>query len=58
MAVVPPVAWLAYKTLLAPPTAEPLRLPDPIGVIGVVAWIAIFYNGVYKRLPISSEQMD
>jgi len=58
MAVVPPIAWIGHRTLLAPPSDEPLQLPDPIGLIGVVAWITIFYNCVYKRLPTSFEQMD
>jgi len=58
MAVIPPIAWLAHRTLMAPGTGEPLRLPDPLGTIGVVAWIVIFYNCVYKRLPTSIEHLD
>jgi hypothetical protein len=50
-AVLPPAAWLIYKTLWRFAGDEPLTLPDPIGTLGVAAWIAIYYNCVHKRLP-------
>jgi hypothetical protein len=51
VAVVPPACWLAYVTMRR--FDQPQIFPDPIGTLGVAAWIAIFYNCVYKRLPTS-----
>jgi hypothetical protein len=51
-AVIPPIVWLAYRTLrMRTAWDEPLRLPDPIVLLAMVAWISIYYNCVHKRLP-------
>jgi len=53
-AVIPPIAWLAWVTLWRPFDPErPLELPDPIGLLAVVAWVSIYYNCVHKRRTIS-----
>jgi len=57
-AMLPPAAWLAYRTLSPFADNEPLTLPDPLGTIGVAAWIAIYYNCVPKRLPNSFEHVE
>jgi hypothetical protein len=48
-AVVPPVVWLACA-LWRPDPERPLKWPDPIGLIAVVTWLAVYYQCVHKRL--------
>jgi len=48
-AVLPPVAWLVYRARYG--GGHPETMPDPLGTIGVIAWISIYFNCVHKRLP-------
>src|SRR2546423_793202 len=47
--LIPPVAWLIYATLWRFDPERPLKLPDPVGLLAVVAWVSIYYNCVHRR---------
>ena len=52
-AVIPPIVWLVWAMLWRSADEE-LKLPDPLGTLAVIAWIAIYYYCVHKRLPASA----
>jgi len=48
-AVLPLVAWLIYRARYG--GEHPELLPDPLGTLGVIAWVSIYYSCVHKRMP-------
>jgi len=50
-AIIPPVVWFFVKVLRHSDEEYPEPILDPFVLFGVVAWIALYYHLVHKRLP-------
>jgi hypothetical protein len=49
-ATVPPAIWLFVKVVRHSDDEAPEPILDPLVLLGVVSWIAIYYHLVHKRL--------